>query len=260
VLSGLGIVDDTARIELAFEGEVDPLVHGPIASADYDAITWHAARAGVAPARDVTLSSLFSTALDRAHAVARDWHWWSPLDADGAVYFRYDRCFEQKGRAPVASVVESLLAALDARPEARLVVDLRQNSGGDAPILAPLLAGIASRERFSARGSVVVLVGRRTFSAALTNTIDLRRRAGAVVVGEHPRGKPNSPSEGRDLVLPNSNMVVSISSQLVVRDETLGDQPFLPLDVEVVPTIADYRAGGDATLAAALRVPRAPPG
>lgn len=93
-------------------------------------------------------------------------------------------------------MVDELFALMDKNGAERLIIDLRQNSGGEPMIAEPLIQEHERRSELSDRGGLFVLVGRRTFSAALTNAAHLRSRAGARTVGEPPRGKPNCPSEG----------------------------------------------------------------
>lgn len=97
-----------------------------------------------------------------------------------------------------------------------------------------------------------VLVGRRTFSAALTNAAQLRSRAGARIVGEAPRGKPNSPSEGRDVDLKRTKTWFTVSTEFVERDPALGDADFLPVEIEATLSFDQFRRAQDVALEAAL--------
>ncbi len=106
-----------------------------------------------------------------------------------------------------------------------------------------------------AAGRLFVLVGRRTFSAALTNAVHLRSKANARIVGEPPRGKPNNPSEGRDIDLDRTGIWATVSTQFVERDPELGDADYLPVDIEVPLSYADHERGLDPVLEAALKAP-----
>ena len=116
----------------------------------------------------------------------------------------------------------------------------------------PLIEGLAQRPDFTGEGRLFVLVGRRTFSAALTNAVHLRKRAGARIVGEHSRGKPNSPSEGRDIDLKRTKTWATVSTQFVERDPALGDAKYLPVDIDATYTFEEYQNSKDPVLDAAL--------
>jgi len=195
---------------------------------------------------------LFATPLTLEHLQQRKYYWWTWLADERTLFFQYNVCWDQKDRPPFAEVVDELFRAMDERPVERLVIDLRQNSGGEPKIAEPLIEELARRTEFSEEGRLFVLVGRRTYSAALTNAAQLRSRAGARIVGEAPRGKPNSPSEGRDVDLKRTKIYFTVSTQFVERDPALGDAEFLPVDVEATLSFDQYRRAHDPVLEAAL--------
>ncbi len=135
----------------------------------------------------------------------------------------------------------------------RLIVDLRQNSGGEPATASYLIEELAKRRAFTDQGRLFALVGRRTFSAALTNALQLRN-VGAIIVGEPPRGKPNHPSEGRDIDLERTKIWATVSTRFVERDPELGDARYLPVDLPAAYTFEVYRDARDPVLEAALAV------
>ena len=147
------------------------------------------------------LDFLFATDLSLQHLRQKQDYWFTYVEEQQALYFQYNRCWDQKDGPEFKDVVEELFQYMDGNPVERLIVDVRQNSGGEPLTAEPLIEGLVQRPEFTADGRLFVLVGRRTFSAALTNAVHLRSRAGARIVGEPPRGKPNHPSEGRDIDL-----------------------------------------------------------
>lgn len=148
---------------------------------------------------------------------------------------------------------DRIFGLLDAHTEYRLIIDLRNNSGGEPKTANSLIEGIQSRPHLLTRGKVLTLVSRRTYSAALTTAAHLRKFTHSVLIGEHSRGKPNCPSEGRDIVLENSGAVVTVSTEMVTRDPDLGDADYLPLDIQINATYGDYKRGIDRGLETALR-------
>ena len=112
------------------------------------------------------------------------------MEEHRTIYFQYNVCWDQKDRPTFEAVVNELFQFMDNHPVDRLIFDVRQNSGGEPLIAEPLIKGLEKRKKFCEEGRLFVLVGRRTFSAALTNAVHLRGKAGARTVGEPSRGKP----------------------------------------------------------------------
>ena len=113
----------------------------------------------------------------------------------------------------------------------RLVVDMRQNGGGDFfEGRKHLIEPIKKRPALNQKGRLYVIVGRRTFSAALANAVDFRKDTNATLVGEPIGERPNSYSENDELTLPNSRLVISFSTRykfvdIDVPDPTCGSTP-----------------------------------
>ena len=253
ILHVLGIAASADRAEFHFEGGLSQTLR-PIILKDYRNLDWRTANGlydGQAPA-SARLEFLFATPLVLEHLQQRKYYWFTWLAEERTLFLQYNVCWDQKDRPPFAEVVDELFRAMDERPVERLVIDLRQNSGGEPKIAEPLIEELARRTEFSEEGRLFVLVGRRTFSAALTNAAQLRSRASARIVGEAPRGKPNSPSEGRDIDLKRTKIFVTVSTQFVERDPALGDAEFLPVDVEATLSFDQYRRAQDPVLEAAL--------
>jgi hypothetical protein len=251
VLSALGIADSVDRVRFTFANPPMTETLHALREGALDSLTWHTANPSLREtSSSPSLRALFGSAWTRDHG--RGDYWFAPWPERGAVYLQYNRCWDQTGRPTFARVVDSLFAYLDHHRGVRLVIDVRQNPGGAPRVARPLIDGILTRGELMQPGRVLVLVGRRTFSAALTNVCELRRRAHASTVGERPRGKPNSPSEGRDLLLPRSRAHVAVSTQWVRRYPELGDAPYLPIDIPLTPTFTDYRRGIDAALDTAM--------
>ena len=98
--------------------------------------------------------------------------------------------------------------------------------------------------RSSTGARLYVLIGPRTFSAALANAVDFKK-AGATLVGEPIGARPNSYSENDEMTLPNSKLVISYSTRYY---EFLPGTDLVRPDQHIERTWADFLAGKDAAL------------
>lgn len=151
-------------------------------------------------------------------------------------------------RKPVA---EMLNVIREKNPE-KLVIDLRQNRGGDYTIGEKyLIHPIRDLPSINRKGHLFVLIGADTFSAAMNNAAQFRSQTAVLLVGQEIGEKPNSYQEPRSMILPNSHLTVRYSTRFY-RFAPDGDNAIRP-DQEIVPTWADYRAGSDPVLAWVLK-------
>jgi hypothetical protein len=132
------------------------------------------------------------------------------------------------------------------RPD-KLVIDLRQNGGGDyTEGLRHLVRPIKNLPDINRKGHLFVLIGPNTFSAAMSNSAHFRAQTAAMLVGRPIGEKPNSYQESRRMTLPNSRLVVGYSVRFYKFVER-GENAIRP-DQEVVTSWADYKAGRDPVL------------
>ena len=138
----------------------------------------------------------------------RSSYWLRVLDADKAVYFAYNAC-QNEPETPFLDLVDTAMEAIDAGRADRLIVDLRQNGGGNSNVAYPLISAIKSRPALNRKDKLFILIGPQTFSSAMMNAQQFRDRTQATLVGEPTGGKPNSYGEVKFLELPNSGIKVS---------------------------------------------------
>ena len=150
-----------------------------------------------------------------------------------------------------------LFTYIDEHKARRLVIDLRDNGGGDFnKVRRLLIPGLRARATVSTPGRLYVLIGPATFSAAMTNAVDLRRDLHAILVGEPTGARPNGYQEGASFTLPNSHLKVTVSTRYYrfQAEDTPGVLP----DHYAPPSWRDYRAGRDPALSWVLAQPLLP--
>ena len=176
-------------------------------------------------------------------------YWYEYVAESRTLFLQYNKCRNTDGR-PFREFVDELLAFADRTPVERVVIDLRYDAGGNSAVMAPLLKGLARRSALCRRGSLFVLIGRQTYSSAELNAVQLRNRLNAILVGEPTGQKPNAFGEVRKFFLPNSGLKVTYSTKFFRLES--GDPPSLMPSVAVGLRSADYFAGRDPALEAAL--------
>lgn len=139
---------------------------------------------------------------------------------------------------------DELLASIKENSPKRVVIDVRQNRGGDfTKVRGRLMPSLKQNSSLRKPGGLFIITGRATLSAAVVNTIDFRKDMNAIVVGEPTGGRPNGYSEHGEFKLPNSTLVVSYSSRYYKFQEQ--DTPAVMPDKLIEPDWQAYKAGRD---------------
>jgi hypothetical protein len=175
----------------------------------------------------------------------RLFYWYEIFSDLQTLYFKYNSCQDMTGQ-PFSDFVKTLFGTIDGEKIKRIVIDLRHNGGGNSGLFAPFLKELEKRAKFQQEGSIYVLIGRRTFSSAILNAIDLKKQTPAIFIGEPTGGKPNHYGEVQMFRLPQTKLPVTYS---VKYFRAIDDDPdsIVP-DILIEPRISDYVKKGDPVL------------
>ena len=182
-------------------------------------------------------------------------YWYEYLADSRSLYIQYNRCRDDPKKSFKAFTRELLNFVDDLRtPDGieRVILDLRFNSGGDSGIVEPLLQGLKSRPKLSAKGRLYVLISRDTFSSGMMAAISFREDLHAILIGEACGSPPNEYGEVKTLVLPNSKTKIRYTTkyfQLLQDSDPLTLEP----DIPIRRSIADFLSGQDQVLDTALK-------
>ena len=130
---------------------------------------------------------------------------------------------------------------------AKLVIDMRENGGGDYTVgLRYLVRPIRELPSINQKGHLYVLIGPQTFSAAMSNAAHFRTQTAAILVGQPIGEKPNSYQESRRTKLPNSQLTLCYSVRFYKFVE--GGENLIRPDHEIIPSWAEFKDGRDPVL------------
>lgn len=169
--------------------------------------------------------------------------WFLRLAKQNAVYVQFRSYNKLQSNASL------LFSELQERPANKLIIDMRQNVGGNfyegrQLMLLPIhRLGLIS-------GQLLVLIGRYTFSAGMANAIDFSRETEALLVGEPMGARPHGYQENGWFTLPNSGLNVSIATRLYRFGPE--NQPCFNPDQWLKTTYADFIGKRDPVLEWAL--------
>ncbi len=182
------------------------------------------------------------------------WYWSELHQPSNALYIQYNRCASAKD-LPFDDFAEQALAFIDDHKPSAVIIDLRNNGGGNSAIARPLIQGLAQRDAINQPNRIFVLIGRQTFSSALLNAIELKQKTNATLIGEPTGGKPNHFGEVRSFILTHSGLTVFHSTKFF---KSLPDDPHsLIPDIHTPVRSTDYIRGADPAFDAAIeRIPR----
>ena len=169
------------------------------------------------------------------------------VELPGALYAQLNMVADVKGET-VAQFGARIRARAEANNPKAVIVDLRLNRGGNGDLRYGFVRELVRTEDADTR--LFVLSARGTFSATQFILDDLDRYTDAVLLGEPASSKPNSYGDSYRNLLPNSGLTVRTS----IRWHQIGsrEQPWTYLDLAVPYRFADYAAGRDPVLQAAL--------
>jgi hypothetical protein len=144
----------------------------------------------------------------------------------------------------LADKTKAMFALIDQAHPDKLIVDMRDNGGGDNTVgYSELIKPIEGRADLNRKGRLFVLIGPLTFSAAMNNAAQFADETKATLVGQTIGERPNSYQEPRQFRLPNSHLVVRAST-VYYEFRKHGENAVRP-DKEIIPTWDDMKAGRD---------------
>lgn len=234
VLYGLGIIDSTEEsIPMTFKdqsGEWFERSIPVIETANFKDLDWHLYYTDADyDERDRSVLPFYIREASRNYG--------HEFDADsGILHLLYNRCSEDPEQ-PFTEFVDEAFASIPDMDSLRaVVVDLRNNSGGNSLLIRPLYKRLAA---LSPSVRLYAAIGPMTFSSGLMNAIELDQKFDdLILLGRPTGGRPNHYGEVRSVQLPSGNHISYSTSYF--RNDPDNDDPYLSPELSV-PETADSR-------------------
>jgi hypothetical protein len=179
-----------------------------------------------------------------------DSFWFKKLD-NKTLYFQFNQV-EDKNEETLGAFGRRFGDTLQADKPKLLIVDVRNNNGGNLDLLGPLMDGISAFEKANPQSKIVIITGRNTFSAAQVFISLMNKNTHALFAGEPSGSSPNFVGEGNYIVLPYSGAMGSISNKY--HESIPGDtRKWIEPNIPVALSSAAYFQNQDPVLEAILK-------
>lgn len=181
------------------------------------------------------------------HLRYRFYFFMEPLPKANALYAQVN-FMQEDDTLRFADFTDSLFARLDRHPVARLILDLRYNSGGNGALVPRFERALIVRAAAHPWGQIYVLTGRKTFSAGIQLAGGvLEAVPDAMVVGEPSGAGLNHFGDPMAFEIPGG-LRLSVSTIWHQGAKSDDVRPWIPVNLPVAMDAADYFAGRDPAL------------
>jgi len=169
--------------------------------------------------------------------------WYTSLRDSLTVYVNFK---EYPTELEMNNFAEELLENIKKHNAQNVIIDLRDNYGGNFFIGLILARKLIIADCIDWKSGVYVLTNRVTYSAAMVNALQFRELLNAKIVGEPTGANPNGYQDLGQFNLPNSKVIITYTKRLFRLQEvnTEGVQP----DILIIPKWEKYEKGVDEVL------------
>jgi C-terminal processing protease CtpA/Prc len=177
--------------------------------------------------------------------------WRQHLPDERLVYVAFQAVRNPKG-STIREFASQLFDFIDRNDVEYLVIDMRRNTGGNTDLVMPLIHGLIKCDKVNRPGHLFVIIGRRTFSAAMNTTSMIEIHTNATVVGEPTGSSPNFVGESTWFVLPYHRNRVYCSSRYWQFANSVDQRTWIEPQIPAAMTFDDYANNRDPAMAAIL--------
>jgi hypothetical protein len=177
------------------------------------------------------------------------------IEKDKIYYLQYNKCWSKELEEQHDDKVANLPSFKEFennvfttlinknKPVEKLIFDMRFNGGGNSNQGTEFITKLAKFTKINENGKLYVVIGRKTFSSAIINTINFKQYTKAILIGEETGGKPNHYGEVKNFRLPSSQLPINYSTKYFTY--TKVELNTIKPDVFIELSFDDYKKGID---------------
>ena len=178
-------------------------------------------------------------------------YYYEMLSEQNTLYVRQSRVFDQEGQT-IKDFYAEVFKYIEDNNVERLVIDVRLNGGGNNYNNKSVITGLIKSEAINQIGNLMVIIGRRTFSACQNLVNEMSNYTNAVFVGEPTAENINFYGDNRPVELPNSKLTAYLSFAWWQDKAQWENGPWLAPHLAVEMSFEEYKNNEDPVLETAL--------
>lgn len=170
--------------------------------------------------------------------------WFEYLEKEKTLWLQYNEMLTSR-EEPWSDFLDSAFAFIETHPTQRLIIDMRNNNGGNGEWATPLVRHLLKNSMINQRGKLFVIIGRKTFSAAGIAIGQLEKNTNAIFAGEPAGTSPNFIGEEFEFELPYSRLWANVSER-EHKTYSVDYRAWIAPVLYAEPSFRDLVAGRDA--------------
>ncbi len=178
--------------------------------------------------------------------------YWATFDSASATLYVAYRAVMTLDNPTNNEFWAQVFAMADSLPLRRMVIDIRENAGGNSFYNRQVVRGIVARPALDRGDRLFVITGKQTFSAAMNLARDLEQWTSATFVGEPTGNARRFYGDHEELALPASGLVATVSTLFWPSYDPRDNRDFLAPAIFTPLTSDAYRQNVDPAMTAIL--------
>lgn len=171
-------------------------------------------------------------------------YWFEHMREHDAVYMQFS-AVQNYGDETFREFYRRMFKYIDENNVNKLIIDIRYNGGGNGDMLFPFIYEIIKRDRINKSGNLFVIMGRKTFSAAIMAAARIQDHTNVILVGEPAGAGMNHYGDASGFRLPNSKLPFYVSTLYWQEGHPADFRNFFAPDMPAVFSSDDFFDGRD---------------